>query len=84
MLFNGEVRKAHKCRIFRYEDGAWTMQLRHPFKVWDLFLAVEGVFLKLAEKDENLDETFSWTWHASEQHVKSIIDEMGADAFRTW
>ena len=75
MLVDGESWRAHSKQVFQYQAGAWQMVGGLKVDVWDIFLALEGLFLSVAEVVEADDQapSVSWTWSGIEKHVDMLL-----------
>lgn len=73
MFLDGENWRAHNQQIFHYQDGAWTMAMALSIEAWELFLAVEGMFLYLAEIVEKEEQQPPWKWESICSHVLDFL-----------
>ena len=79
LLVDGHSWRAHSRQNFHYDDGAWKMVGALSIEVWDTFLAVEGLFLDVAERIEAADQKVEWSWNHIVEHVQSIVRQKGHD-----
>lgn len=59
LYVDGESWRAHCKQAFRYDAGAWTMQPRLSIDAWELFTALEGLFIDIAGSE---DFPPAWSW----------------------
>ena len=75
LIFNGEDYRAHMKHVYRYCCGCWDKTTDAlEFKSRKLLLALEGIFIKLAEDHGDTE----WTWASIEGHVKSLFADLHA------
>ena len=79
MLVDGDLWRAHSKQIFHYRDGAWDMADGLRIEIWNIFLALEGLFLSVADKVEAEALDVSWKWSAIEEHVDILLRDSHVD-----
>ena len=72
-LLDGEVWRAHSQQIFHYQNGAWSMVSVLSIEVWEIFMALEGLFLKVAEHQEGQERAIGWEWGAVSGIIEGIV-----------
>eukprot|EP00435_Cladocopium_sp_Y103_P075877 s462_g68.t1 len=78
MLIDGEHWRAHNKQIFKYHAGAWEMVSSLQIEVWDIFLAVEGLFLTSAKhfEDQGGDQP-KWKWeNIKDKAIASLFEHV--------
>ena len=73
MLIDGERWRVRSKQMFRYEGGAWCMQTTLKVEAWTLLLAVEGFFLQLVARLEQMEDRIPWGWERAGPHVLAIL-----------
>ena len=76
MLADGHAWRAHHRQIFHYEDGAWVRTSSLVIEAWDVFLALEGLFIQLALNLETENATPAWSWSAASVYIMDIIQNL--------